>query len=373
MNLLLCFVRHTLFAFLFFLPFIADNAFCDQKAVIKTGDLFPQNTLNLPADANDAAYLGILRGKPFSVSDIKADLVLVEIMNINCGSCQRQAPIYNKLYELVEKTPETRGRIKILAIGAGSSDKSIRDYRDYFKAPYPIVEDLELEVYNAIGRGPVPLAIYVRPRLEGKAGVVAGTHEGVNEDPEGMFREMRAYMEMDLAAIMETGAEEEAYMVAVEPVLTEEELASVIKDAFQEEGSLKYEMSTIDLKRYGTVYTAVVRTKGGSTRLFAKVVSRPPPCDECHDTHFIYIFDKSGSIRRFIPLQLTKYGNEDWDHRDIDQMKGQIVGQSIEAPFDFDEGVDAVSSATITSLVIYHSLNEGKDVFRALKKEGWIK
>ena len=43
------------------------------------------------------------------IKDIKADLVLVEIMSVYCGACRRQAPIYNKLYALIESTPETKG------------------------------------------------------------------------------------------------------------------------------------------------------------------------------------------------------------------------------------------------------------------------
>ena len=187
MNALGWFVRRFLFLFLLF-PVISQNAFCDQKSVIKTGDFFPKIALKLPADPKDTAYLGISGEAPFYVSDIKADLLLVEIMNINCGSCQRQAPIYNKLYDLIESTPETKGRMKMMAIGAGSEDQYIKEYRDYFKALYPIFEDPALEVYHAIGKSPVPLAIYVRPGLGGKGGIVAGTHQGFNEDYKGIFR-----------------------------------------------------------------------------------------------------------------------------------------------------------------------------------------
>ena len=307
------------------------------------------------------------------MSNVKADLLLVEIMNINCGSCQRQAPFYNKLFDLIEKTPETKGRMKILAIGAGSPDKYIKEYRDYFKAPYPIVEDPDLNVYNAIGKSAVPLAVFIRPLLEGKQGVVVATHEGLNEDYEAMFKDMKAFMEMDLSIIMKTGGEVKEQIVRAEPILTEEELVSLIQGAFQSEGRLKDKMVVIDLEKYGRVYTAMVEKNENSSRLFARVVSQPPPCDECHDTHFIYVFDDVGTIRRFIPLQLTKYGNEEWDGKDIENIRDKVVGKSVESPFDFDEKVDAISSATITSLVIFKNLKEGKDIFKALQARGWVK
>jgi hypothetical protein len=72
-------------------------------------------------------------------------------------------------------------------------------------------------------------------------------------------------------------------------------------------------------------------------------------------------------------LQLTKYGNEKWNSEDIEQIRGKVVGNSIQGPFNYDEKVDAVSSATITSLVIFRNLSEGQELFKALKTKGWIK
>ena len=62
--------------------------------------------------------------------------MLVEIINIYCGSCQEQAPIYNKLYSLIESKGATKGRIKMLAIGAGNPEKYIKQYVDGFKVPF---------------------------------------------------------------------------------------------------------------------------------------------------------------------------------------------------------------------------------------------
>jgi len=361
-----------LFFFLFPTVF-SQNAYCEEKAVIKTGDLFPQIALKVPADPKDVAYLGISGEKPFFVSDVKADLLLVEIMNINCGSCQRQAPIYNKLYDLIESTPETKGRIKMIAIATGSEDKYIKEYRDYFKAHYPIFADPALHVYSAIGKSPVPLAIYLHPRLGGKGGVVAGTHEGLYEDYEGMFREMKYFMEMDLAEILNVGSEVEGSVMTVKPIMSEKEIEAKIQSAFNLKGNPKDPIERIDIEGQGSVYTAKIVKNDSEERLFAKVVSQPPPCDECHDIHFIYIFDETGNIRQFIPLQLTKYDNENWNIKDIEKMRGKVVGKTIESPFYFDEKVDAVSSATITSMVIFRNLEEGKKLFSALKAKGLVK
>jgi hypothetical protein len=101
-------------------------------------------------------------------------------------------------------------------------------------------------------------------------------------------------------------------------------------------------------------------------------VSRPPPCDVCHDIHYIYVFDSSGTIVQFIPLQLTKYGNRHFSEADIAKTRDRIVGRPINEPFNFDAKVDAVTRATITSAVIFKALNEGQALFGELKEKGMI-
>lgn len=50
------------------------------------GDDFPDVMLVSPGDSHRAAYLGVEKGKGFIVSDLKSDVVLVEVMNVNCHS-----------------------------------------------------------------------------------------------------------------------------------------------------------------------------------------------------------------------------------------------------------------------------------------------
>jgi hypothetical protein len=54
-------------------------------------------------------------------------------------------------------------------------------------------------------------------------------------------------------------------------------------------------------------------------------------------------------------------------------MKSRLVGRSILAPFDFKRDVDAVSRATITSVVIFQRLSKGKEFYAALMKQGYVK
>jgi hypothetical protein len=102
------------------------------------------------------------------------------------------------------------------------------------------------------------------------------------------------------------------------------------------------------------------------------MVDKPNPCDVCHDVHFIYVFDATGKILQLIPLELTKYGNEPWDAADIEKIRQRIVGRYIQSSFDFDPEIDAVSSATITSSIIFRSLEEEQITLKELKEKGFL-
>ena len=55
------------------------------------------------------------------MADIKASLVLIEILSMACPFCQKEAPLVNQLDEAIEKGPASKSKIKIIGIGAGNS------------------------------------------------------------------------------------------------------------------------------------------------------------------------------------------------------------------------------------------------------------
>jgi hypothetical protein len=72
-------------------------------------------------------------------------------------------------------------------------------------------------------------------------------------------------------------------------------------------------------------------------------------------------------IRDFFSLQLTKLGNVPWSDEDCAKMRGQFAGKSIFETFPFNPKADAVTTATMTSSLIYEALNSGKNIFSDFK------
>jgi hypothetical protein len=80
-----------------------------------------------------------------------------------------------------------------------------------------------------------------------------------------------------------------------------------------------------------------------------------------------------GKIVDFLPISLTKLGNVDWDSDEVAFMKERLIGKSILEGDGFDTKVDALTGATITSIIIFESLRDGRALHSSLVSEGHIK
>ncbi len=126
------------------------------------GTVWPQNTsipdvmFNRPRAQTASDYLG-LEGDAvtFTLSQVKAEIVIVEIFNWDCHFCQRQAPQMDRLYDLLA-SKGLSDRIKIVGIGATDSDLEVSEYQKWFKVPFPLISDPDYKSYGIIGRLEIP-------------------------------------------------------------------------------------------------------------------------------------------------------------------------------------------------------------------------
>lgn len=343
---------------------------------VRFGDLFPRYEFHPPTAPQDRTYFGVPEAEAFTIADIQADLIVLEVLNTYCTSCQKQAPIYNEVFRLVEKDPATRGRIKWMGVGVGNNEREVASFRREEAVPFPILTDVNFEFYDVVG-GPhgvrTPLTILVRKNEKGR-GIVVESHIGFRRDKEEIFEAIKAALQYDLAYLKIKEGERAVLPVAkkLTPSLSDQDLLQQIRDGMAMDGASVVELREIQL-RDEMVYLGKIRVDSQEKQLFAKVVSRPPVCDICHDIHFIYIFDGKGEVRNFIPIHLTKSGNRPWNDEDIEKMKSRLIGRSLLTPFQFDRDLDAVSRATITSVVIFDGINKGRSIYTDLMRENYLK
>ncbi len=217
------------------------------------------------------------------------------------------------------------------------------------------------------------MTLLIRKDEKGR-GIVVDSHIGFRGNKEELLDEIKAALQYDLAYLrIEKG--KRTVLPATEklkPPISEEELLKKIKEGMPPPGGVVGEIRRLPPEEQ-YLFVGKVEVNAEKKYYFAKAVSWPPLCDICHDIHFVYVFDEEAKITNLIPIRLPKEYNRAWDERDIETMKKRLIGRSLLKPFEFNRDVDAVSGATITSVLIFHRLNEGKNAYTRLMKQGVIK
>ncbi|MBN2427615.1 MAG: hypothetical protein JXK94_04700, partial [Deltaproteobacteria bacterium] len=242
-----------------------------------------------------------------------------------------------------------------------------------FQVAYPVVPDPDFQLYHALGAGVTPFSVFVRRTSYGQAGVVAGTHTGLHKKPHQLLAELGSLVDLFPDELRARGPGQGAVPKGIAEVVSADELETRLMLAFTRFGGGAISaFQPLELASGRRVFLA--DTLGGKKqrRLFAEVVGRRNICDICHDVHFFYLFDSLGKVLAFEPLQLSKMGNKPWSREDVRKMRERLVGIDLAELQTFDAGVDAVTSATITSAVIFDAVSGGKTLMRELAEKGYL-
>lgn len=148
----------------------------------QVGSTFPELKLIKPADSTDLKYLGLSGSGEFSVDQIKAQVVIVQIFSMYCPYCQKDAPNVNRLFGLIENNPNLKGKIKILGIGAGNSQFEVNTFKKKYKIEFALVPDADFKIHKIVGEVRTPYFMVVKMNGPKKQEVVyskLGAHENV--------------------------------------------------------------------------------------------------------------------------------------------------------------------------------------------------
>lgn len=146
-------------------------------------------TLPAPKDPAGKKDLGL--GDPvteFTLSDLKTDLVLMEVIGVYCPQCFKQAPEFNKLYERLNKG-KMKGRVAMFALAAGGTDPEIGELIQSGQYAFPVVGDLKYETHKLLGEPQTPFTILCRPD-----GSVLYTHLGIITDIDTFYAEIKGFL-----------------------------------------------------------------------------------------------------------------------------------------------------------------------------------
>jgi peroxiredoxin len=138
-----------------------------NPALPEPGRPLPDFKLPIPEHTEDKEYLGLTTGGPFSIAQIKAQVVIIEIFSMYCPYCQREAPEVNRVYEIAENNPDLKGRIKLIGIGAGNTPFEVQVFKGKYSVPFPLFSDEDFALHKAFGEVRTPFFIGVRINDDG--------------------------------------------------------------------------------------------------------------------------------------------------------------------------------------------------------------
>ncbi|MFV0422433.1 TlpA disulfide reductase family protein [Oleidesulfovibrio sp.] len=129
----------------------------------QAGQPFPD--LKLPAHPQ-AAALG-LPDSAFFLSELEADVLLINVYSWFCGPCQQEAPLLAMLNAEIYKLG-LDNRVLLLGIAAGDTPDLVDKFRDKHQIKFALFADPDMELYSKLGNLPVP-ALHVV--VKGSAGL----------------------------------------------------------------------------------------------------------------------------------------------------------------------------------------------------------
>jgi hypothetical protein len=141
--------------------------------------------------------------------------------------------------------------------------------------------------------------------------------------------------------------------------MSEEEIVNNVKASIGKsvkDNLIPENINTIKLNEFDGLYVSNFLVNDKQETLYSKILSRKPVCDVCHGIHFIVTFDSDGFIRDIYSIHLTKLGNALWTEEEVNKVNRKLVGTKISEKIQYNYEVDAVTTATITTSLMYNSI-----------------
>ncbi len=169
---------------LFVLP--CYSVYGSENRPVLEGSQLPQFTLPAPDTQQALSYLGLTTTAPYTISQIGAKLVLIEILSALCPHCQANAPSMNRLYQVVRNDADLASDVKIIGICIGNDKTQIDAFKKAFNVSFPLIPDKNMAVAQAVKVMETPTMVLVT-----HSGKVLWSHSGVIEDFDGLLKDLR--------------------------------------------------------------------------------------------------------------------------------------------------------------------------------------
>jgi peroxiredoxin len=159
-------------------PSLAANAAETPQA----GEVFPEISLPVPEEPDKQRYLGLSATQDtFELSQIKSELLIIEIFNMYCPHCQREAPKINRLYQKIEDNNKLREKIKMIGIGVGNSEYEVNVFKEKYDVLFPLFPDRDYTIHKKCGEVFTPHFFVLELKEQGSNKVIYSQRGGIDD------------------------------------------------------------------------------------------------------------------------------------------------------------------------------------------------
>ena len=139
----------------------------------------------VPAQDEDRQYLGVENQDTFRLSDLKANIILFEVIGVYCPQCYKQLPSFNKLFKRINRG-KLKNKVKMFALAAGGTQPEVDQLKGHQKYTFPVLKDPAYTVHKSLGQPLTPFTLLLR--TDGK---ILYTHLGVIENIDELYRTIK--------------------------------------------------------------------------------------------------------------------------------------------------------------------------------------
>lgn len=154
-------------------------------ALLAPGQTLPALTLKTPVLTEDAQALGVAGKKTFRLKDLKAKVLVIEVIGVYCNECMKQVRSFNTLYARLARRIQAR-EVLMLGLAAGGTDMEVENLRKKGVYKYPLITDEAYKNHKLLQEPKTPFTMLVTP-----SGKVIYSHLGVDEDIEAMLARIK--------------------------------------------------------------------------------------------------------------------------------------------------------------------------------------
>jgi thiol-disulfide isomerase/thioredoxin len=159
-----------------------------------TIDVDKLEKVKLPAVAMvgpDRAYLGLPKGASFTIPQISAKIIFIQVLSMYCPYCQAEAPRINELLEKVSRDKAIKDKVKFIGVGIGNTPFEANFFRRSFNVPFPVIPDEKMKLEKAAEkRFRTPTFILVK-KTDGSNLELIDVHVGAISNIDDYFNQMK--------------------------------------------------------------------------------------------------------------------------------------------------------------------------------------